>query len=110
MTKPLRPSLKFISKLPTIKIKEVVETTNMVIWKVELDKPVNIMDDYLTFNSMIDLNTFYIEAITRERFSQEKGWQFDMRIGITRGKGDVECLIDPRDEEWYIKNKWWKWV
>lgn len=35
MPKPLRPSLQFISKLPTIKIKEEVETTNMVIWKVE---------------------------------------------------------------------------
>lgn len=108
MTKPLKPSLKFISKLPTIKIKEEVETPNMVIWKVELDKPVNILPGYATIKSLMKLNTFFIEAITRERFSQEKGWQSDIMIGITLGKGDVECLIDPREEEWYLKNEWWK--
>lgn len=110
MTKPLRPSLKFISKLPTIKIKEEVETTNMVIWKVELDKPVNIMDDYLTFNSVIDLNTFYIEAITLEKFSQEKGWQYDMEIGIKRDLEHLDPLIGFREEDWYLKNTWWKWA
>lgn len=109
MTIPLKPSLKFISKLPTIKIKEEVETTNMVIWKVELDKPVNIITEYPVFKSM-NLSTFYIEAITLEYLSKEKERQFDMKISITRGKGNVECLIDPRDEGWYLKNTWWKYA
>lgn len=108
MNKPLKPSLRFISKLPTIKIKEEVETPNLVIWKVELDKPVNILPGYKTIKSLMKLNTFFIEAITCERFSQEKGWQSHIMIGITLGKGDVECLIDPREEEWYLKNEWWK--
>lgn len=108
MTKPLKPSLQFIATLPTIKIKEEVETTNMVIWKVELDKSVNIITDYASLKSLMKLNTFYIEAITLEQFNKEKGWHYGMEIGITLGKGDVECLIDPRDEEWYIKNKWWQ--
>lgn len=99
MTKPLRPSLKFISKLPTIKIKEEVETTNMVIWKVEPDKPVNI--------SGMVLNTFYIGAVTLEKFSQEKGWQYDMEIGIKRDLEHLDPLIGFREEDWYLKNKWW---
>ena len=107
MTKPLKPSLRFIATLPTMKIKEEVETTNLVIWKVELDKPVNIITGYQTIR---DLNTFYVESMTRERFSQDKGWQFDLMVGITKGKGDVRCLIEPRKEEWYLKNLWWEWA
>ena len=106
MTKLLKPSLRFISKLPTIKIKEVsVAPYKIVVYEVELDKPVNIMTGYQTIR---DLNTFYIEAITLERFSQENGWQYDMKICITKNKGDVRCIIDPREEEWYLKNEWWK--
>ena len=108
--KPLKPSLKFISKLPTLKIKEEVETPNMVIWKVELDKPVNILLGYVTIKSPMKLNTFFIKAITREWFSQERGWQSDTIIGITLGKGDIRCLIDFREEEWYLKNTWWEWA
>lgn len=108
MTKPLKPSLKFISKLPTLKIKEVVETTNMVIWEVELNEPVEILADYSTFNST-SLNTFYVEAITLEKFSQGKGWYSEMEIGITtKGKDYVKRLIYPKVEEWYLKNTWWK--
>lgn len=107
MTKPLKPSLKFISKLPTIRIKEVSVAPNMVIWEVELDKSVNIITGYQTIR---DLNTFCIEAITLERFSQESGWQYSLRICITRSKGDVRCMIDPREEDWYLKNEWWKFT
>ena len=110
MMKPLRPSLRFIATLPTLKLKEEVETTNMVIWKVELDKPVNILTDYSTFESM-NLTTFYIDATTLECFSQEKGRHFEMEIGIKRDLETCDFLIDPRGEEWYLKNEWWwKWV
>ena len=108
MIKPLRPSLRFISKLPTIKIREEVETTNMVIWKVELDKPVDILVD----GSYLNLNIFYIGAMTLKRFSKEKGewWHYDMKIGIKRDLENYAFIISPRDEEWYLNNKWWKWA
>ena len=107
MHKPLKPSLKFIATLPTLKIKEEVETTNMVIWKVELDKPVNIITEYPTLKSM-NLNTFYIGAITLETFIQEKGWHYTMKIGIKKTLKTCDFLIGPRGEEWYINNTWWK--
>ena len=107
MIKPLKPSLRFISILPTIKIKEVLLVPyRKVVWEVELDKPVNIITGYQTVRN---LNTFYIEAITLERFSRENGWHYDLRICITSGKGDVRRIIDPREEDWYLKNKWWEW-
>lgn len=99
--KPLRPSLKFISILPTIKIKEEVETTHMVIWKVELDKPVNIMSDHPTVKSLTNLTTFYVEAVT---LKSEK------RIDIKMNIGSCTYFITPRDEEWYLNNKWWEWA
>ena len=103
MTKPLKPSLQFISILPTIKIKEVIVAPQTVIWEVELDKPVNIITGYQTIRN---LNTFCIEAITLERFNQENGWQYSLNICITRSKGDVRCIIDLHEEEWYLKNTW----
>ena len=78
----------------------------MVTWGVELNKPVNIITGYQTIR---DLNTFCIEAITLERFSQENGWHYSLKICITRGKSDVRCMIDPREEDWYLKNTWWEW-
>ena len=105
MTKPLKPSLRFISKLPTIKIKEVIVNPKTVIWEVELDKPVDIINGYQTIRN---LNTFYIEAITLERFNQENGWHYDLEICITKNKADVRCLIYLQEEDWYLKNEWWK--
>ena len=106
MTKLLKPSLRFISKLPTIRIKELLVTPKTVIWGVELDKPVNIITGYQTIR---DLNTFCIEAITLESFSQENGWKYSLNICITRSKCDVRCLIDLHEEDWYLKNTWWEW-
>ena len=106
MTKPLKPSLRFISKLPTIKLREVVKTTNTVIWEVELDKPVNIITGYQTIR---DLNTFYIDATTLETFSQKKGWHYDLKIGIKKDWETFDFIIDPREEDWYLKNTWWEW-
>ena len=108
MMRPLRPSLKFIATLPTLKIKEEVETSNMVIWKVELDKPVDILTSFSFPSSTMTLSTFYIGAITLERFSQEKGWQYDMKIGIKRDLKSCDFMIGPRGEGWYLDHKWWK--
>ena len=105
MTKPLRPSLQFISILPTIKLKEEIVDPKMVIWKVELDKPVNIITGYQTIRN---LNTFYIEAITL-KVLKESGLGYSLDICITRNKGDERCLIYPREEDWYLKNTWWEW-
>lgn len=109
MTNPLKPSLRFIATLPTLKLREEVETTNMVIWKVELDKPVNIITEYPTLKSLMNLNTFYIGAMTLESFN-ENGWHYDMKIGIKKDLKTCNFMIDPRDEEWYINKKWWKWA
>ena len=109
MDKLLKPSLQFIATLPTIKLKEEVETRNMVIWKVELDKPVDILTDFQFPSSTMTLSTFYIGAMTLKRFSQEKGRQYDMKIGIKKDLKTCDFLVDPRGEEWYLKNKWWDW-
>ena len=101
----LRPSLKFISKLPTIKLKEVVKTFKRVIWEVELDKPVNIITDYKTIRN---LNTFCIEARTL-KVIKESGWKYSLEICITRSKDDVGRIIDLHEEDWYLKNTWWEW-
>lgn len=99
----LRPSLRFIATLPTLKIKEtIMPEGKIVIWKVEPDEPVNI--------SGMVLNTFFIGAVKLERFSQEKGWQYDMKIGIKSDLGHLDFLIDLREEDWYLKNKWWDWL
>ena len=105
MTKLLKPSLRFISKLPTIKIKEVIVAPKMVIWEVKLDKPVNIITGYQTIR---DLNTFYIEAITLETLKESER-QYSLEICITKNKGDVRCIIDLHEEDWYLKNTWWEW-
>ena len=105
MTKLLKPSLRFISILPTIKIKEVIVTPKMVIWEVELDKPVNIITGYKTIRN---LNTFCIEATTL-KVLKESGWQYSLNICITRSKDVVRCIIDPHEEDWYLKNTWWEW-
>ena len=105
---PLRPSLRFIATLPTLKLKEEVETGYIVIWKVELDKPVDILTDFQFPSSTMTLSTFYVGAMTLKRFSQEKGWQYDMKIGIKKDLKTCDFLVDPRGEEWYLKNKWWQ--
>lgn len=96
MDKLLRPSLKFISTLPTIKMEETILNTGAVMWKIEPPKPVVIMyDDYPV------LDTFCIEAITLDGFS--------MKIGIVYNLLASDFLVPPCEEEWYLKNKWWDW-
>lgn len=106
----LRPSLRFISKLPTIKIKVESVSNHMVTWKVELDKPVNIIMDFPILKSLMNLTTFYVGAMTLESFSEENGWQYDMKISIKKDMKACDFMISPRDEEWYLDHKWWKWA
>lgn len=41
-TSLLRPSLRFIATLPTLKLKEAIGG-NIIGWKVEMDEPVRMM-------------------------------------------------------------------
>ena len=105
MTKPLKPSLRFISKLPTIKIKETVYKKT-VTWEVNPPKPVNIL--YGTYCAAF--TKLCIECITLCSFSRETGWHYSLKIGITKDEKGWDYIIYPCEEEWYIKNIWWKWV
>ena len=100
----LRPSLRFISTLPTIKIKETIVDNCTVVWKVEPPKPVCIM-----YEDCPVLDTFYIGAITTSSFSVDTGWEYSMKIGIKRDLGTCGFLIGIRDEDFYLNNKWWDW-
>lgn len=97
-----RPSLRFISTLPTLKLKEAV-WRNTIVWKVRLDEPVRIMyDDYPV------LEEFWVAAETLRDFTPI-GWEYDLRIGIYK-KLPIEpfnMIIEPVDEDFYLHRKWW---
>lgn len=96
-----RPGLGFISSLPTISVQESTYK-NLVLWKVELPKPVVIMyADYPV------LNTFWVEIITESRW--DNGWKREMHIGIKKTKSARGFIIGPREEDFYSKVKWWDW-
>lgn len=97
----LRPSLRFISTLPTLKLKEDIWENN-VSWKVELDKPVMILCGGYPI-----LDKFYIVAETLKDFTPT-GWKYDMKIGIYTTVGSY--LFEPADEDFYIHRKWWDWL
>ena len=96
----LRPSLRFIATLPTLKLKEDI-WENTVSWKVKLDKPVMIL-----CRGYPVLDTFYVVAETLEDFSPI-GWEYDMKIGIYTSVGSF--LFEPVDEDFYLHRKWWDW-
>ena len=99
-----RPGLKFIATLPTIKIKESTYD-DMVLWKVELPKPVNILyEDYPT------LNTFWVETIQAQRFDNDRGWYTAILIGIKKTKCTSTFIINPHEEDFYSRVKWWEWA
>ena len=96
-----RPGLGFISSLPTIHVQESTYK-NSILWKVELSKPVVILyGDYPV------LNTFWVDIRTESRW--DNGWKREMKISIKKTKLARVFLIDPREEEWYLKIKWWNW-
>lgn len=94
----LRPSLKFIATLPTLKLRESI-WVDTVEWKVSLDKPVMIMCKGYPI-----LDKFYIMAKTLKDFTPT-GWRYDMKIGILTSVGSY--LFEPADEDFYIHKKWW---
>ena len=97
----LRPSLRFIATLPTLKLKEGV-WRNTIEWKVELDEPVRIM-----YGDNPILYKFWVVAETIRDFTPT-GRVYEMKIGIYRGC--LDPIIKPVDEDFYIHRKWWDWV
>lgn len=97
----LRPSLRFIATLPTLKLKESV-WRNIIVWKVELDEPVRIM-----YGSYPVLDKFWVAAETLKDFTPT-GWKYDLKIGIWASVGSY--LFAPVNEDFYIHRKWWDWV
>ena len=100
MEKLLRPSLRFISTLPTLKLKEDI-WENTVSWKVKLDEPVMIL-----CRGYPILDKFYIAAKTLKDFTPT-GWRYDLKIGIHTSVGSF--LFEPVDEDFYLYRKWWDW-
>ena len=100
----LRPSLRFIATLPTLKLKEDI-WENTVSWKVKLDEPVMIL-----CRGYPVLDTFYVVAETLEDFSPI-GWEYDMKISIYRQLplDFTNVIIEPTDEDFYLHRKWWDW-
>lgn len=97
----LRPSLRFIATLPTLKLKEAV-WRNTIEWKVELDEPVRIM-----YGGNPILYEFWVIAETIKDFTPT-GWKYDMKIGIWTSVGSY--LFEPADEDFYLHKKWWNWL
>ena len=98
----LRPSLRFIATLPTLKLKEAIGG-NTIGWKVELDEPVRIM-----YGDNPILYEFWVIAETIRDFTPT-GRRYDLRIGIYR-KPPFDfrnVIIEPTDEDFYIHKKWW---
>lgn len=100
-TLPLRPSLRFIATLPTLKLKETV-WRNTIEWRVKLDEPVRIM-----YGGCPILYEFWVVAETLRDFTPT-GWKYDMKIGIWKSVGSY--LFKPVDEDFYLHRKWWNWV
>lgn len=94
----LRPSLRFIATLPTLKLRESI-WVNAVEWKVELDEPVMIL-----CRGYPVLDKFYIVAKTLQD-STPTGWKYDLKIGILTSYGGI--LMDYVDEDFYLRSKWW---
>lgn len=102
---PLRPSLRFIATLPTLKLEEGV-WLNTITWKVELDEPVRIM-----YGCNPILYEFWVVAETIRDFTPT-GWEHYLRIGIYRKLplDFTNVIIEPSDEDFYLHRKWWNWV
>ena len=96
----LRPSLRFIATLPTLKLKETVWRNNLA-WKVELDEPVMIM-----YGGYPILHQFWVVAGTIRDFTPT-GRVYEIRIGIYR-RCFADPIIKPVDEDFYLHRKWWK--
>lgn len=101
----LRPSLRFIATLPTLKLKEAV-WRNTIEWKVELDEPVRIM-----YGGNPILYEFWVVAETIRYFTPT-GRKYDLRISIYRHLplDFTNVIIEPVVEDFYLHRKWWDWL
>jgi hypothetical protein len=99
MKKRLRPSLSFLTRLPTLKVKESY-WHGCTWWKVEPQEEVVIIDpDDNRYQYPLDY--FWVLVIS----SAETGKPL---IGITFYKNFDSFVIKPREEKYYLKNEWWK--
>ena len=98
----LRPSLRFIATLPTLKLKEAI-CGSTIVWEVEPDEPVRIM-----YGGYPVLDRFYIAAETLENFTPT-GRVYELRIGIYKNRllNFSGLLIEPVGEDFYLHRKWW---
>ena len=98
----LRPSLRFIATLPTLKLKEEIRS-NIIVWEVEMDEPVMLL-----CRSYPILHRFLVVSETLEDFTPT-GRVYDLRIGIYKNLPNclINTLIEPVDEDFYLNHKWW---
>lgn len=97
MNRPIRPNLKFIATLPTLKIQEEIAYKNTITWKIKLEKQINILHA-----ACPALDTFYVQAVNVNS---------NVTISIKKNKRDrTWFIIEPHEEDWYVKNKWWEWA
>lgn len=99
-----RPGIRFIASLPTLCVDETTYK-NMVLWKVEPNKPVVIL-----YDNYPEVRTFWVEIITQSSWVEGNGWQYEMLVGIKKTKMGGTYIIPPRDEGFYSKIKWWNWA
>lgn len=101
----LRPSLRFIATLPTLKLEEAV-WRNTIEWRVKLDEPVRIM-----YGGNPILYEFWVVAETIRYFTPT-GRKYDLRISIYRHLplDFTNVIIEPVVEDFYLHKKWWDWV
>ena len=98
----LRPSLRFIATLPTLKLKEAI-WYNTIVWKVKLNEPVMIM-----YGGYPITDQLWIAAKTIRDFTPT-GRKYEMKIGIYRKLplDFTNVIIEPVDEDFYLHRKWW---
>lgn len=101
----LRPSLRFIATLPTLKLREAIGG-NIIAWEVRLDEPVMIM-----YGGNPILYEFWVAAETIRDFTST-GRKYDLKISIYRHLplDFTNMIIEPVDEDFYIHKKWWDWL
>lgn len=101
----LRPSLRFIATLPTLKLEEAV-WRNTIEWRVRLDEPVRIM-----YGDNPILYEFWVVAETIRDFTPT-GRKYDLRISIYRHLplDFTNVIIEPVVEDFYLHHKWWDWL
>lgn len=97
--KRLRPSLSFMTKLPTLEVKESFEK-GITWWKVNPGRFVII--HYPPTNTHFVLDYFWVMVIPADSIRP-------VRIGITVYKKlNGAFIIPPQEEKYFLNNTWWE--